>query len=77
VLEIELETRTLPEVEEALAVVDQGEVATGNICRIMLDNMSLETMREVRETTRGGVLMRCVSWYYGPRQTWTPTTCLV
>jgi len=55
VLEIELETRTLPEVEEALAVVDQGEVATGNICRIMLDNMSLETMREAVKMIDGRV----------------------
>jgi hypothetical protein len=55
VLEIELETRTLPEVEEALAVVEQGVPTTGRICRIMLDNMSLDTMRQVCRTS-----LRCI-----------------
>jgi len=45
-LDIELETRTLEEVAEAVKLVDEGEPATGRICRIMLDNMSIETMQQ-------------------------------
>eukprot|EP00240_Pyramimonas_obovata_P006153 CAMPEP_0118931670 /NCGR_PEP_ID=MMETSP1169-20130426/7931_1 /TAXON_ID=36882 /ORGANISM="Pyramimonas obovata, Strain CCMP722" /LENGTH=306 /DNA_ID=CAMNT_0006874197 /DNA_START=283 /DNA_END=1203 /DNA_ORIENTATION=- len=46
-LAIELEARTMEEVKEAVAVVDADpEPATGRICRVMLDNMSLEEMTE-------------------------------
>lgn len=43
---MQLETRTLEEVAEAVKLVDEGEPATGRICRIMLDNMSIETMQQ-------------------------------
>lgn len=46
-LEIELEARTLEEVREAMAVVAADpEPETGRICRIMLDNMTLDAMTE-------------------------------
>eukprot|EP00242_Pyramimonas_sp_CCMP2087_P011053 CAMPEP_0198208680 /NCGR_PEP_ID=MMETSP1445-20131203/12018_1 /TAXON_ID=36898 /ORGANISM="Pyramimonas sp., Strain CCMP2087" /LENGTH=307 /DNA_ID=CAMNT_0043882167 /DNA_START=318 /DNA_END=1244 /DNA_ORIENTATION=- len=46
-LEIELEARTLEEVREAMAVVAADpDPETGRICRIMLDNMTLDAMKE-------------------------------
>jgi nicotinate-nucleotide pyrophosphorylase len=45
----QLEARTLEEVREAMAVVAADpDPETGRICRIMLDNMTLDAMKEVK-----------------------------
>eukprot|EP00238_Polyblepharides_amylifera_P003899 CAMPEP_0196588070 /NCGR_PEP_ID=MMETSP1081-20130531/59497_1 /TAXON_ID=36882 /ORGANISM="Pyramimonas amylifera, Strain CCMP720" /LENGTH=319 /DNA_ID=CAMNT_0041910459 /DNA_START=274 /DNA_END=1233 /DNA_ORIENTATION=+ len=54
-LTIELETRTLDEVKEAMEVVKGAKPRTGEICRIMLDNMDVSTMKEAVQIIGGAV----------------------
>lgn len=43
---IEVETRTMDEVKQVIALIDDESFETGAVSRVMLDNMSLEDMRE-------------------------------
>lgn len=53
--QIEVETRTMDEVRQVLALIDDAGFETGAVSRLMLDNMSLADMRAAVELVGGRV----------------------
>ena len=52
---IEVETRTMGEVAQVIALLDDDEADTSAVSRVMLDNMSLEDMAEAVRMFAGRV----------------------
>ena len=54
-VKIEVETRTMDEVRQVIALLENDAVDTSAVSRVMLDNMSCELMREAVELIDGRV----------------------
>ena len=54
-VKIEVETRTMDEVRQVIALLENDSVDTSAVSRVMLDNMSSELMREAVELIDGRV----------------------